>query len=77
MREAVGLCPWSKRLYATHATALPDAYLVLMAAGRHREALAGARAELVQRRRSPRGRRSRWAAGCSPATPAELYRPEG
>jgi hypothetical protein len=46
MREALGLCPWSKLLYATDATALPEAYLV--AAERHREALAGALAELVQ-----------------------------
>ena len=45
MREALGLCPWSKLLYATDATALPEAYLV--AATRHREALAGALAELI------------------------------
>ncbi|MGH7748320.1 MAG: amidohydrolase family protein, partial [Candidatus Dormibacteria bacterium] len=45
MREALGLCPWSKLLYATDATALPEAYLV--AAARHREALAAALAELV------------------------------
>jgi predicted TIM-barrel fold metal-dependent hydrolase len=45
MREALGLCPWTKLLYATDATALPEAYLV--AAARHREALAGALGELV------------------------------
>jgi predicted TIM-barrel fold metal-dependent hydrolase len=45
MREALGLCPWTKLLYATDATALPEAYLV--AAARHREALADALAELV------------------------------
>ena len=45
MSEAMGLCPWSKLLYATDATALPEAYLV--AALRHREALAGALAEMV------------------------------
>jgi uncharacterized protein len=45
MREALGLCPWTKLLYATDATALPEAYLV--AATRHRAALAGALAELV------------------------------
>jgi predicted TIM-barrel fold metal-dependent hydrolase len=46
MREALGLCPWSKLLYATDATSLPEAYLV--AAARHREALAGALGELVE-----------------------------
>jgi predicted TIM-barrel fold metal-dependent hydrolase len=46
MGEALGLCPWTKLLYATDATALPEAYLV--AAARHREALAGALAELVE-----------------------------
>jgi uncharacterized protein len=45
MREALGLCPWSKLLYATDATALPEAYLV--AGQRHRAALAGALAALV------------------------------
>src|SRR4029077_21051387 len=45
MGEALGLCPWTKLLYATDATALPEAYLV--AAARHREALAAALAELV------------------------------
>lgn len=45
MSEALGLCPWSKLMYATDATALPEAYLV--AALRHREALAGAFAEMV------------------------------
>jgi len=46
MREALGLCPWTKLLYATDATALPEAYFV--AAVRHREALASALAELVE-----------------------------
>ncbi|HEX3606758.1 MAG TPA: amidohydrolase family protein [Candidatus Dormibacteraeota bacterium] len=45
MGEVLGLCPWTKLLYATDATALPEAYLV--AAQRHREALADALAELV------------------------------
>lgn len=45
MREALGLCPWTKLLYATDATSLPEAYLV--AAQRHRAALAGALARLV------------------------------
>jgi predicted TIM-barrel fold metal-dependent hydrolase len=47
MAEALGLCPWSKLLYATDATRLPEAYFV--AAALHREALAGAMAELVGR----------------------------
>jgi hypothetical protein len=38
--------PWSKLLYATDATSLPEAYLV--AAARHREALAAALGELVE-----------------------------
>ena len=46
MAEALGLCPWTKLLYATDATALPEAYLV--AAARYREALAAALAELVE-----------------------------
>jgi uncharacterized protein len=46
MREALGLCPWSKLLYATDATGLPEAYLV--AAARQREALAGALAGLAE-----------------------------
>ena len=46
MSETLGLCPWTKLLYATDATALPEAFLV--AAARHREALAFAFAELVE-----------------------------
>ncbi|HEY0492743.1 MAG TPA: amidohydrolase family protein, partial [Candidatus Dormibacteraeota bacterium] len=46
--EALGLCPWSKLLYASDATRLPEVYLV--AARLHREALADAFGELVERR---------------------------
>jgi predicted TIM-barrel fold metal-dependent hydrolase len=46
VREALGLCPWSKLLYATDASRLPEAYFV--AAGVHRQALAEAFAELVE-----------------------------
>ena len=45
MREALGLCPWSKLLYATDASRLPEAYFV--AATLHREALGAALSELV------------------------------
>jgi predicted TIM-barrel fold metal-dependent hydrolase len=45
MREALGLCPWSKLLYATDATRLPEVYYV--AARAQREALAAALADLV------------------------------
>ena len=46
MREVLGLCPWSKLLYATDASRLPEAYFV--AAALHREALGAALAELVE-----------------------------
>jgi predicted TIM-barrel fold metal-dependent hydrolase len=45
MREALGLCPVSKMLYATDATRYPEVYFVAAAA--YREALAGALGELV------------------------------
>ena len=46
MVEALGLCPWSKLLYATDASRQPEMYLV--AALLYREALAAAFAELVE-----------------------------
>jgi hypothetical protein len=45
LKEALGLCPWTKLLYATDASRLPELYLV--AATRQREALATALADLV------------------------------
>jgi uncharacterized protein len=45
MRETLGLCPWTKLLYATDASRQPEMYLV--AASLHREALAAAFGELV------------------------------
>ncbi len=48
MHEALGLCPTSKLLYASDATRYPEVYLV--AATLHREALADALGELVERR---------------------------
>jgi uncharacterized protein len=48
MREALGLCPTSKLLYASDATRYPEVFLV--AATLHREALADALGELVERR---------------------------
>ena len=48
MREALGLCPTSKLLYASDATRYPEVYLV--AATLHREALAEALGELAERR---------------------------
>jgi uncharacterized protein len=48
MREALGLCPTSKLLYASDATRYPEVYLV--AATLHRETLAEALGELVERR---------------------------
>ncbi|HEY4845387.1 MAG TPA: amidohydrolase family protein [Candidatus Dormibacteraeota bacterium] len=48
MRETFGLCPTSKLLYASDATRYPEVYLV--AATLHREALAEALDELVERR---------------------------
>ena len=47
MREALGLCPTSKLLYASDASRYPEVFLV--AAGAHREALANALGELVDR----------------------------
>ena len=47
IREALGLCPLSKLLYATDATRYPEVYFVAAAA--YREALAGALGELVER----------------------------
>ena len=46
MREALGLCPTSKLLYASDASRYPEVFLV--AAGAHREALADALGELVE-----------------------------
>ena len=46
VREALGLCPWSKLLYATDASRQPEMYLV--AASLHREALAAAFGELTE-----------------------------
>jgi predicted TIM-barrel fold metal-dependent hydrolase len=48
MREVLGLCPTSKLLYASDASRYPEVFLV--AAAVHREALAEALAELVNRR---------------------------
>lgn len=47
LREVVGLCPWTKLLYATDASRLPEMYLI--AAELQREALAGAFGDLVER----------------------------
>jgi len=47
MHEVVGMCPWTKLLYATDASRLPEVYLV--AAELHRDALAEAFGELVAR----------------------------
>lgn len=47
MRETLGLCPWTKVLYASDASRLPEVYFVASAV--HREALAGAFAEFVDR----------------------------
>jgi hypothetical protein len=47
VREVVGLCPWTKLLYATDASRLPEVYLI--AAELHRDALADAFGELVTR----------------------------
>lgn len=47
MRETLGLCPWTKILYASDASRLPEIYFV--AAAVHREALAGALGEFVDR----------------------------
>ena len=48
MCEALGLCPTSKLLYASDASRYPEVFLV--AATAHREALADALGELVERR---------------------------
>ena len=45
LRESLGLCPWSKLLYATDASRLPEFYFV--AAARQRDALATALSDLV------------------------------
>ena len=47
MGEVLGLCPWTKLLYATDASRLPEVFLI--AAELHREALAEAFGELVER----------------------------
>jgi predicted TIM-barrel fold metal-dependent hydrolase len=47
LREVTGLCPWTKLLYATDASRLPE--LFLMAAELYREALAEAYGEMVER----------------------------
>jgi len=47
LQEALGLCPWSKLLYASDASRLPELYFV--AGALHREALAFALGELVER----------------------------
>ena len=47
MRETLGLCPWTKVLYSSDASRLPEIYFV--AATVHREALAGAFGEFVER----------------------------
>ncbi len=75
MREALGLCPWTKLLYATDATALPEAYLV--AAGRHREALAGALAELVEAATLDEGEAVEVGRRVLAGNAAALYRLEG
>jgi len=48
MREALGLCPTSKLLYASDASRYPEVFFVAAAA--HREALADALGELVEHR---------------------------
>ena len=48
LKEALGLCPTSKLLYATDATRFAEVYVV--AAALHREALAGALGHLVDSR---------------------------
>ena len=48
MREALGLCPTSKLLYASDASRYPEVFLVAAAA--HREALANTLGELVDQR---------------------------
>ena len=47
LKEALGLCPTSKLLYASDATRYPEVYFVAQAL--HREALADALAELIDR----------------------------
>lgn len=47
MKEALGLCPTSKLLYASDASRYPEVYFV--AASLHREALADAISELIDR----------------------------
>jgi hypothetical protein len=45
LQESLGLCPWSKLLYASDASRLPELYFV--AGVLHRQALAVAFGELV------------------------------
>ncbi len=47
LHEVVGLCPWTKLLYATDASRLPEMYLI--GAELYREALSEAYGELVDR----------------------------
>jgi len=47
MRETLGLCPTTKLMYASDASRYPEVYFV--AASLHREALAEALGELVDR----------------------------
>lgn len=47
LAEALGMCPWSKLLYASDASRLPELYFI--AAHLHREALAVAFSDLVGR----------------------------
>jgi uncharacterized protein len=48
LQESLGLCPWSKLLYASDASRLPELYFV--AGVLHRQALAAAFGELVDER---------------------------
>jgi predicted TIM-barrel fold metal-dependent hydrolase len=48
LAEALGMCPWSKLLYASDASRLPELYFI--AAHLHREALAEAFSDLVEGR---------------------------
>jgi uncharacterized protein len=45
MREVLGLCPWTKLLYASDASRLPELYFI--AAAVHREALASAFGDMI------------------------------
>jgi hypothetical protein len=48
MKETLGLCPTSKLLYASDASRYPEVFFV--AAALHREALAEALSELIDRK---------------------------